>query len=101
MTMKTMMTATTARTRSKPASPGRTAWQGLAMLGILLLGGCMSFAPRPQPVSSAARIIDGVPARSWADNSCGAGALSEILNYFGDPITEARLSDSLVKSRNG
>lgn len=61
----------------------------------------MSFAPRPQPVSSAARVIEGVPARSWADNSCGAGALSEVLNYLGDPITEARLSESLARSRNG
>lgn len=67
----------------------------------LVAMGCVSLAPRSQPASASATLIPGVPARRWAENSCAAGALSEVLNSFGNPVTERQLSRELTKARSG
>lgn len=75
--------------------------RALVPLCFVLTAGCVSLAPRSQPVGARAVVIDTVPARGWADNSCAAGALSEVLNALGDPVTEQQLSGSMVTGRNG
>jgi len=92
-----MTTATTVRT-----NPPRSLGVSVAFaLWCLLPVACLSLAPRSQPVSVAGLAIEGVPARRWAENRCAAGALSEVLNYLGDPVTEERLSRSLTRGRGG
>lgn len=75
-------------------------WQLLLLLSVVLPG-CVSLAPHPQDPGTAAQAIEGVPVRKWADNSCAAGALSEVLNALGDPVTEHQLSSSLTRARRG
>ena len=68
---------------------------------LLLSSGCIALRPRAQTPTAAASIIANVPARSWGDNTCGAGALSEVLNHFGDPATEAQLIKTLDRGLHG
>ncbi|HXI12663.1 MAG TPA: tetratricopeptide repeat protein [Thermoanaerobaculia bacterium] len=71
-------------------------------LAILLLGvGCFTTKPRSLPVSSSAKVIPNVPVRTWGDNSCGAAALSTVLNRWGDPVTEDELMSKLQKGKFG
>jgi Tfp pilus assembly protein PilF len=46
-------------------------------------------------------VLSGVPLRVWGDNTCGAGALSTVLNYFQNPATEDQLNEKLKKGRHG
>lgn len=39
--------------------------------------------------------------RQWGDNTCGAGALATVLNYFDHPATEDALNARLKKGRHG
>lgn len=72
-----------------------------AFLCPLFLAGCVGLAPRSQPASASAMLIADVPARRWAENSCAAGALSEVLNSLGNPVSEQQLSRELTKARSG
>lgn len=67
----------------------------------LLASGCITTAPRSRQASSGAHLIADVPVRQWGDNSCGSGALSTVLNHYGDPVTESELDVRLDKGRNG
>lgn len=67
----------------------------------LILGGCVTAAPRSRQASASAAVIQEVPVRTWGDNQCGSGALSAVLNRYGDPITEKELDARFKKGRNG
>jgi len=68
---------------------------------LLLSSGCISLAPRSEQTGGQMSGIDSVPARRWANNTCAAGALSEVLHSLGDSITEERLSESMPRARSG
>ena len=68
---------------------------------LLLSFGCITTKPRSHQPGSSAVVLSGVPLRVWGDNTCGAGALSTVLNYFQNPATEDQLNEKLKKGRHG
>lgn len=66
-----------------------------------LCAGCITIKPRSHRPSPSAIVIQNIPVRPWGDNTCGAGALSTVLNYFRDPATEDDLNAKLKKGRHG
>lgn len=67
----------------------------------ILAAGCISLAPRSLPAGPEATVVEGVPIANWGENRCAAGALSEVLTFLGDRVTEEELSRSLVTARHG
>jgi tetratricopeptide (TPR) repeat protein len=66
----------------------------------LLLGGCLTLPPRSRAHGSGATVLEGVPVREFGVDRCGAGSLSAVLNYFGDPISMEELDSALPKASN-
>jgi tetratricopeptide (TPR) repeat protein len=56
----------------------------------------MSRSPSPE-----AKVIQNVPIQKWRIESCGAGALSTVLQHYGDPTTMDDWQASLPKTRGG
>lgn len=75
--------------------------RALIVACVLLLTGCLSLAPRSQSWGAGAAPIDNVPARRWAHNRCAAGALSEVLAFYGDLVSEEQLSSVMPPARHG
>ena len=73
----------------------------LPILLVLPLTACLTAKPRSMVTSSDAVAIGGVPVRTWGDNTCGSGALSAVLNFYGDDITEAELNERFPKGKFG
>ncbi|MGZ5444054.1 MAG: tetratricopeptide repeat protein [Thermoanaerobaculia bacterium] len=46
-------------------------------------------------------MIENVPMQKWDIKSCGAGALSAVLQHYGDPVSMAEWDASLPKTRGG
>ena len=67
----------------------------------LLFSGCITLKPRSHQPGQSAIILPEISVRQWGDNSCGAGALSTVLNYFHHPATEDDLNAGLKKGRHG
>lgn len=67
----------------------------------LLSGACITTKPRSQAPTSASEIVQGIPVRTWGDNTCGSAALSAVLNRLGDPVTEAELDRIFKKGKFG
>jgi Flp pilus assembly protein TadD len=68
----------------------------------LVAGGCAPYAlrlPGPDP-GPQAHVLTGVPVRSFGIQSCGAGSLSAVLSYHGQPVTLEELDAVLPKGRN-
>ncbi|HVR42792.1 MAG TPA: tetratricopeptide repeat protein [Thermoanaerobaculia bacterium] len=68
---------------------------------VLPLVSCITTRPRSAQPAPAAEVIRTVPVRQWGDNTCGSGALSAVLNHFGDPVSEAELDQAFPKGRHG
>ena len=51
--------------------------------------------------STAATVIPNVPMQHWDIKSCGAGALSSVLQHYGDPTTMKEWDQTLRKTRGG
>ena len=51
--------------------------------------------------SNAARVIPNVPMQKWDIKSCGAGALSSVLQHYGDETPMAVWDAALPKTRGG
>ncbi|MFN2443359.1 MAG: tetratricopeptide repeat protein [Thermoanaerobaculia bacterium] len=67
----------------------------------LFTTGCLTMKPRSMNPTASATVIETVPMRTWGDNTCGSGALSAVLNHYGDPATEAELDAAFPKGRAG
>jgi tetratricopeptide (TPR) repeat protein len=67
----------------------------------LLLESCITITPRSAKNSAAATVIPDMPMQTWGIESCGAGALSTVLQHYGDPTTMQALDASLPKTRGG
>jgi hypothetical protein len=73
----------------------------LSLSLLLLCIGCITTKPRSHSPGPSAFVLTGVPLRAWGDNTCGAGALSTVLNFFQNPATEDQLNEKLKKGRHG
>ena len=76
-------------------------WAALLLPVALAAGGCAAFilkSPKPSP---QARVLDGVPVRSFGIQSCGPGSLAAVLAYYGEAVTREDLETALAKGRNG
>lgn len=76
-------------------------WAAL-FLSALVATGCAPYAlklPGPDP-GPQARVLAGVPVRSFGIQSCGAGSLSAVLSYHGELVTLEELDAVLPKGRN-
>jgi tetratricopeptide (TPR) repeat protein len=57
--------------------------------------------PRSAKPSRNAVVIPNMPAQTWGIESCGAGALSTVLQHYGDPTTMQAWDTTLPKTRGG
>ncbi len=73
----------------------------LALLALLGLLGCATLAPRSQPPSPEAHILEQVPVRAFEGDHCGSGSLSLVLNANGDSVSDAALDASLPRAPGG
>ncbi len=67
----------------------------------LAAAGCVTVAPRSRPVSDQARVLPGVPVETYPLMRCGAGSLSTVLTYLGEPVTLDALDATLPKADGG
>lgn len=66
-----------------------------------LLASCATLTPRSQSTSPAAQVIPNVPTLKWGIESCGAGALSTVLQHYGDATSLDSWDAALPKTRGG
>ena len=66
-----------------------------------LAAGCVTLAPRSRAPGPEASVLDHVPVRAFADDQCGPGSLSVVLNALGDAVSEEELAASLPRARGG
>lgn len=66
-----------------------------------LLSACVYWTPMSRATSGAAKVIPNVPMQRWDIKSCGAGALSSVLQHYGDPTSMKEWDASLPKTRGG
>lgn len=70
-------------------------------LFVFSLTGCATRAPRSRHVGDTAWALEGVPLEEFGAESCGAGSLSAVLAYHGDPISADELDAQLPRSPGG
>jgi TolA-binding protein len=73
----------------------------LLLPATLLMTSCVYWTPRSHAPTASAKIIENVPTHKWDIKSCGAGALSSVLQHYGDPVTMAQWDAELPKTRGG
>jgi tetratricopeptide (TPR) repeat protein len=73
-----------------------SAWL-LATVGV----GCVTLPPRSRAPGPQASVLDHAPVRSFADDQCGPGSLSVVLETLGDAVSEAELAASLPRAPGG
>jgi hypothetical protein len=66
-----------------------------------LLTSCVYWTPRSLKPSPVATVVENVPMQKWDIKSCGAGALSTVLQHHGDPTTMKEWEATLPKTRGG
>ncbi len=71
------------------------------VLCVSLLTSCATLTPRSQSTSPAAQVIPNVPTLTWGIVSCGAGALSTVLQHYGDATSLDAWDAALPKTRGG
>lgn len=67
----------------------------------VLLSACITTTPRSAQPSPDAVAIPSMPMQKWGIESCGAGALSTVLQHYGDPMTMGQWDAALPKTRGG
>ena len=73
----------------------------VSALAALLLNACVYWTPRSHAPTTAASVVENVPMQKWDIKSCGAGALSAVLQHYGDPVSMAEWDAKLPKTRGG
>jgi PAS domain-containing protein len=73
----------------------------LASLLALTTTSCVYWTPMSRNTSAQATVIPNVPMQKWDIKSCGAGALSAVLQHHGDPTTMDEWQAKLPKTRGG
>ena len=74
----------------------------LALFAVpLILTSCITINPRSATPSSEAVVIPNMPAQTWGVESCGAGALSTVLEHYGDKTSMQQWDTTLPKTRGG
>ena len=66
-----------------------------------LLMSCATITPRSQSASPSAQVVPNVPMLKWGIESCGAGALSTVLQHYGDATSLGAWDTTLPKTRGG
>ena len=72
-----------------------------ALVALTLLIGCAVRPPRSQAPGPRAVVVPQVPVRTFAEDRCGPGSLSLVLNVLGDPISADELDALLPKPPQG
>jgi TolA-binding protein len=72
-----------------------------AAFAALSMTSCVYWTPRSHAPTAAANVIENVPTHKWDIKSCGAGALSSVLQHYGDPVSMAEWDAKLPKTRGG
>jgi len=67
----------------------------------MLMSSCVFWTPRSVAPTASARVIENVPRHKWDIKSCGAGALSSVLQHYGDPVPMEEWDAKLPKTRGG
>lgn len=67
----------------------------------LLLSSCVFWTPMSRTPTPNASVVENVPMQKWDIKSCGAGALSTVLQHYGDPTTMEDWQATLPKTRGG
>src|SRR4029079_2188187 len=74
----------------------------LALLSFpLVLASCITMNPRSAKPSASAVTIPDMPMQTWGIESCGAGSLSTVLQYYGDSTTMQQWDAELPKIHGG
>lgn len=68
---------------------------------LVLMTSCVYWTPRSHAPTAAATVVENVPLQKWDIKSCGAGALSSVLQHYGDPVSMAEWDAKLPKTRGG
>ena len=68
---------------------------------LLFATSCVYWTPISRSPSPTATVIPNVPMQKWDIKSCGAGALSSVLQHYGDPTTMDEWQERLPKTRGG
>lgn len=71
------------------------------LLVSMTLTSCVYWTPRSQAPTTSAIVVSDVPLQKWDILSCGAGALSSVLQHHGDPTTMDAWQEQLPKTRGG
>lgn len=66
----------------------------------LAAGGCAVNTLRSPEPGPQTHVLANVPVRSFGLQSCGAGSLSAVLGYYGEPVTLEDLDTALPRGRN-
>lgn len=70
-------------------------------LAALLMTSCVYWTPMSRTPTPSAVVIENVPMQKWDIKSCGAGALSSVLQHYGDPTSMDEWQVELPKTRGG
>lgn len=73
----------------------------LLIAPLLFSAGCVYWTPRSVRPGTSATVLSSVPVQKWDITSCGAGALSSVLQHHGEPTTMDELQNTLPKTRGG
>lgn len=79
----------------------RRTLQLLAVTLLVATTSCVAWTPRSLRTSPQAIVLEPMPVQSWGIQSCGAGALSSVLQHHGDPLTMAEWDERLPRTRGG
>jgi Flp pilus assembly protein TadD len=67
----------------------------------LVATSCVFWTPMSRTPAPNASVVNDVPMQKWDIKSCGAGALSTVLQHYGDATTMKEWDATLPKTRGG
>jgi len=73
----------------------------IVLLLVLSTVSCVYWTPMSRRTSASATVVPNVPMQHWDIKSCGAGALSTVLQHYGEPTPMKEWDATLPKTRGG